>query len=276
MKTVRRILVSFFVLLLAIVGVAGEEPNYILEKDLTQHFYYYDLLDHSLLPEIKENDKQNIRCVVLFEEEMLQKKLKFRFPENLRVFVDGRLVSSYLGGEDVLLSLDDLRLDEKEKHIFLFYTERSLDNQRLQLWLIDDSNNALVKTKQDFNQGVMRFLGKDNTGLFVVLLMTLAILAYLRFIHSPYLLSYFDVTKYFSRVGIEDFIILNPFTRHSLLLMFLMSLFYAIALVNYDMRMVSVFGFGSVLNIVFTGVIVFALVLLKYMYLVFFEYYHGR
>ena len=79
-------------------------------------------------------------------------------------------------------------------------------------------------------------------------------------------MAYFDFTKFVSRLGIEDFIFLNPFTGHSVLLMFLVSLFYAVALANINVSFSWFEGF-NVFDILTLGFFVLLVVLFKYVFL---------
>ena len=83
----------------------------------------------------------------------------------------------------------------------------------------------------------------------------------MRYIQSPYIYAYFDVSKFVSRLGVEDFIVLNPFSKHSLIILFLTSLFYAVGLSNLG------FFFGGQISVVLIGGVVFIGVLLKYIFL---------
>lgn len=268
-------IVLLFSLLLSLAGYSkGEVSKYIYEKDLSQYFYYYDLLDHTLLPELAEGDMQHVRSLLLSEQEISGKQIKFQFPERIHFFLNGRLVGEYTPNEEVLLDARDLMLKKDIVHVFSFYSKKgwSVDQS---VWLVDESRDVVHKNKVEYNVGKRRRLENNYTGIYVVLLLALIIMAYLRFIHSSYLMSYFDITRYVLRAGTEDFIILNPFTRHSVLIIFLMSLFYTIAFINYDVVLVSFFKGVGVVDIFSTGLLVMLMVLIKYLYLVLINFIFG-
>ena len=76
--------------------------NFVQEKDLTQYFYYYDLLDHTMLPYV-ETDEKKILYLTLKKEECVNKSITFESFKGLRFFVNGSFVEEYEAANEVVL-----------------------------------------------------------------------------------------------------------------------------------------------------------------------------
>lgn len=248
-----------FMLLVGRVNAQVKTSEFLLEKDLTEYLYYYDLLDHTMLPFVEEDNKQ-ILYLTVRSEERLNKSLKFQASKGLFLFVDGRFVESYDEVRQVVLPISKISSYESGVAVFSFYNKGGVAFED-GVWLVEASSDRGLKKDHVFNIGIDRFQLESKTMNYVVLILVCVALAYMRYIQSPYIEAYFDVTKFVSRLGVEDFIILNPFSRHSIILLFLTSLFYAVGLTNLG------YFLGTQFDVVFLGVIVFFVVLLKYVFL---------
>ncbi len=261
----RNSLLTFFVCLVFSNSLFAQvdTSNFIHEKDLSQHFYYYDLLDNTVLPLVTDTKDKNVLYLFLSSSEVKGKKITFT-PQGLQhIYCDGRFLLDV--DKETVLNLNELKLNKKQTHTLAFYSSSGVIFEG-GVWLVDDSKNALVKTKTVQNQGVLRFQEQNMTSIYVVLILVFVVLGYMRYTQSPYLSAYFDVSKFTYRTGVEDFIYMNPFTKQSILLLFLVALLYAVGLVNRDVFFGTYSRFEGG-NLLITGTIILAVVFLKYAYL---------
>jgi len=261
----------FFLFVILFFGIGyslsckGKSSEFIYERDLSKHLFYYDLLDRTMLPYVNLEVPENVLYGLLKSDFEKKGFLIFQTENKASLFLDGYLLGEFLADTKVIVDLDALHLEEGIDHLFSFYSREGvsfLDG----VWVVTKLKNQFQKGDSADNVGIYRFREKKVTHLYVFLVLSLVVLAYMRFIQSPYISAYFDVTKFASRLGIEDFIFINPFTWHSVVIMFLVSGFYAVGLANIDFYF-GLFNSYNIVNIFFLSALIVIVLLFKYVFL---------
>ena len=258
----------FFILfhfsILSVFSSEGES-RLIYEKDLSQHLFYYDLLDHSLLPYVDSDNIEKTLYAPIIGLQNREAFLVFHTMNELILFLDGYLVKKYDANSKVSLDLCSVIFEDKKEHLFSFYSSSGVRFES-GLWIVTKSEERFRQSAIEHNGGVVRLKELKKTHIYVMLVIVSVVLAYMRFIQSPYISAYFDITKFNSRVGVEEFIYMNPFTRHSLLILFLVSVFYAVGLANLNLFL-GVFTEYAVFNILLFSLVISVFALLKVVFL---------
>jgi hypothetical protein len=263
-----RDIMLLFVLLFSFFSSSyGKEKTnrFIYEKNLSQHFYYFDLLDHTMLPYVNSERTKKVLYVSLDHEELENKKIVFIPVDDMSLYMNGHLINEFSAGSNVVIDFDSLGRQVNKEHEFAFYSEKGAQFLGSG-WVVSESQDRFGKKALIYNDGIYRLMIENKSSIYLVLLIALVVLASMRYVQSPYIMAYFDVTKYGTRLGVEDFIYLNPFTGQSIVLMFLVSLVYAVSLVNVNVN----YGWFETINVfklLLFGVGILLGIFLKYAFL---------
>ena len=252
---------------------AQDKTSYIEEEQLKLRAYYYDAFDDALLPVMNPDDNYETTYLILDGDKVLKKKVRFQRADGLSLFINGQLYQEYTDSGVVELDLSSL-FNSQKRQILVFHKKGgySLNNAVL-LGELNNSNYGRIVID---GYGLLDREIPRRSQVYVLLILVFGVFAYFRFIHSQYLYAYFDLTKMFSRQGVEEYILLHPFTGQSLVLMFACSLLYALGAIEGEFIKINVVDSAPLLNVLLLGVLLFFLFFVKQLYLYFLNYVFGQ
>ena len=253
--------VLLFILFFSSFLVSGEE--FIVERDYSHALTYFDNSEQTFLPTESSDRKHGLLYLFLNADDVGGRKLRFVVQESWILFLNDKLIQEYPKNKIVCLDLDSLLGNSEERCDLAFYFNNKASAFEGP-WLIKSIEQQKF-FKESVKVGVGNFyLRGDYSIYYFLLLAACLLLAYFKFVKSPYLAAYYDLTSYFSRFSVDDYVIINAFTSQALILWGISSLLITL---GFGFSNISVFEIQNLLGAC-TGVgLVFGLFFLKYFYL---------
>jgi len=260
--------IVFVFILFSVLGqsVYAQDQTYIEEQSLQLRGFYYDSFDDALLPIRNVSDVYPTTYFVFDRENNWCKKLVFNSVPGLSVFVNGRLLTKYEESKPVELLFSDV-FNDSEEQLIVFFKEDGYNTFSVKL--VTDLKNLFQNKEASDKYLLLPLELEQKSEVFVFLAVIFAVFAYLRFTNAQYLYAYFDLTKMFSRQGIEEYIYLNPFSGQSIIIMLSCSMLFAIGMVEIQAVNLGFFNENYLLKGLFIGGVLFALMFGKQLYLLF-------
>ena len=227
--------------------------NFIVERDFTDALTYYDKSQKTFLPVDLSGKKHDLSYLHLNVEEVSGRRLRIVSKDPFTVFLNEKLLAQYSEADTIILNLDSLQTANDPRLDFCFYV-KSQEADFLKIWLIQVVNQYEVSETNNESGVGFPFLRFDYSVYYFFLIFALLMLAYLKYIKSPYLAAYFDFTRYFSRFAVDDYVVINAFNGQAFLLWAIASLLVAMGfcfhqIVGFETN--SFFGIVSRIFVVF-------------------------
>lgn len=246
--------------------------SYIIEKDLSYALTYYNKSEKTFLPLELSSIERGVVYAHLDVDEIEGRFFSLVAKNQLEVFINEKLVEHVSRGDTVLFPLSDFVSIVDRRFDLAIYCPNGLSSFEGP-WILLESNQFDFEGNVEEMGVGLPFVIKDDSFYYLLIIAGVLVLAYLRSVKSIYLSSYFDVTNYFSRFGVDDYVILNPINGQSLLIWGVVSLFISLGL-----NFVGVYwmGEGLYLNILIGTVLLFGLLFVRYFLLVLLNTLYGN
>ncbi len=253
--------VILVLLLFSTFLVSGED--FIVERDYSHALTFFDNSEKTFLPTELSNREHRLLYLFLNADDVRERRLRFVVHKPLVLFLNEKLVQEFTKSITVNLDLDSLLEDSETRCDLAFYASEKVNafDGPLLVKSIDQQNFSKESVKVGSGISYWR---SDNSIYYFLLLAACLLLAYFKFVKSPYLSAYYDVTSYFSRFSVDDYVIINTFTSQALVLWGISSLLITL---GFGFSHISIFEIQNLLGACIGVGLVFGLFFLKYFYL---------